>query len=372
MAIEKSLNISFEEICSQLGVSEESLLEFLNNKPPLECSSIDEEKTALFVIERYQEHLNSLVKLNKRSVETWKTYNNFLIRVEDFLLDKYPELKINEFNEIILNEIISNGNQDSKKYSIRTINKYYAIMKSIFKFAYDMDYTNKDFRHKFILEKTSLLPRYIKEDQITKIIETVGQFSKPYRCRAMIMFLLLTGCRVSEISNIRVKEFNIEDNLIYIYRGKGNKDRIIPMFPELKEEILIYLQKSGMSVWTPKCEGFLFARDEGTERIRNFPIRTIEHLVERIRNRIPELSYITVHSFRHTFAVYCLKIGIKEHHLTEILGHSDPKTTMTYTKLRGEDLRNEIINKFPFPFEILLNTISEDKNENNTGGTRDL
>ena len=361
MAIEKSLNMSFEEICSQLGISEKSLLDFLNNKSNLQSSSIDEEKTALFVIEKYQEHLNNMVKLNKRSVETWKTYNNFVTRVKKFLLNKYPTLKINEINEITINEIITNSNQNAKKYSVRTINKYYAIMKSILKFAYDMDYTNKDFRNKFTLEKTSLLPRYIKEEQIAKILETVEQFSKPYRCRAMIMFLLLTGCRVSEISNIKVKDFNVDDNLIYIYRGKGNKDRIIPMFQELKEEILIYLKKSGMSDWNPKCDGFLFARDEGIERNRNFPIRTIEHLVERIRKRIPELSYITVHSFRHTFAVFCLKIGIKEHHLTELLGHSDPKTTMIYTKLRGEDLRDEIIKKFPYPFEILLNTISEDK-----------
>lgn len=223
-----------------------------------------------------------------------------------------------------------------------------------------MDFTHKDFRNRFQLEKTSILPRYIKEDEIKKILETIDFFPKSYRCRAIIMFLLLTGCRVSEVSKIKIRDFNVMDNLIYIYRGKGNRDRIIPMFPQLKEEILFYLQKSGMKNWDSKCEGYLFARDEGTIRNKNFPIRTIEYLVERIRNRIPELSHITVHSFRHTFAVFCLKIGIKEHHLTEILGHSDPKTTMTYTKLRGEDLREEIINKFPYPFEILLNTISEE------------
>ncbi|MCH7322506.1 site-specific integrase [Solibacillus sp. MA9] len=360
MAIEKSLNISLEEICNQLGVSENSLLDFLGSAPNRE-SIIDNEKTALYVLEKYQEHLINLVKLNKRSEETLKTYNNFILRIKKFLLLNYPNLQVNELNEIIINEIITKDNEYEHSFSVRTINKYYAIMKSFLKFAYEMDYTNKDFRNKFQLEKTSLLPRYIKEAQIKKILETVEHLFKPYRCRAIIMFLLLTGCRVSEVSKIKVKDFNVMENLIYIYNGKGKKDRVIPMFPELKGEILMYLQKSGMSNWHPQCEGFLFARDEGIVRNRNFPIRTIEHLVERIRKHQPELSSIKVHSFRHTFAVFCLKIGIKEHHLTEILGHSDPKTTMTYTKLRGEDLRDEIINKFPYPFEILLSTISEDK-----------
>jgi|GEM_PF-5819757 len=360
MAIEKSLNISLGEICNQLGVSENALLEFLGGTPTRESIN-DNEKPALYVLEKYQEYLVDLVKLNKRSQETLKTYNNFILRIKKFILLNYPNLKLNELNEIVINEMLTKDNENKQPFSVRTINKYYAILKSIFKFAYEMDYTNKDFRNRFKLEKTSLLPRYIKEAQIKKILETVERFSKPYRCRAMILFLLLTGCRVSEVSKIKVKDFNVIENLIYIYNGKGKKDRIIPMFPELKEEILIYLQKSGMSNWDSKCEGYLFTRDEGIVRKRNFPIRTIEHLVERIRKHQSELSYITVHSFRHTFAVYCLKIGIKEHHLTDILGHSDPKTTMIYTKLRGEDLRDEIINKFPYPFEILLNTINEGK-----------
>ncbi|MGB2872975.1 tyrosine-type recombinase/integrase, partial [Psychrobacillus psychrotolerans] len=249
--------------------------------------------------------------------------------------------------------------KNNLKYSVRTINKYNAIIKSILKFAYDMDFSSKDFRHKFTIEKSFLLPRYIKEEDIPKIFENAKKLSKPHRCRAIIMFLLMTGCRVGEISIVKVKDFDIENNLIHLL-GKGNKKRIVPMFPELKDEILYYLQKSGMKEWDSSCEGYLFARDENLIRNRNFPIRTIERTVQRIRKFSPELTFITPHSFRHTFAVYCLKIGVKEHLLTEILGHSDPKTTMTYTKLRGEDLRDAIMNKFPFPFEKILNVINED------------
>jgi site-specific recombinase XerD len=86
-------------------------------------------------------------------------------------------------------------------------------------------------------------------------------------------------------------------------------------------------------------------------------------IIKRIKDRIPELSFITVHSFRHTFAVHCLKAGIDPHYLTEVLGHEDPKTTKIYTKLDGEDLKEQIKDKFPYPLEILLNTLIEEKNE---------
>ena len=79
---------------------------------------------------------------------------------------------------------------------------------------------------------------------------------------------------------------------------------------------------------------------------------------------MPELNNITVHTFRHTFAVKCLKMGIRDHKLSLILGHSDPKTTMVYTQLYDEDLKEQIINKFPFPFENLLNQIITDEIEN--------
>lgn len=365
--IEKKINLSIEEISGQLGVSESSLLAFLgqsNNESYIQTLKNNEEKSVIFILEKYEEHLKKLVLIGKRSIQTEKTYKNFVARFKEFLQQNYPTLKANELNEIILNEALTYCNKNKNKYSVRTLNKYNAIIRSVLKFAFNMEFTNKDSRNKFILEKTSLIPRYIKHKDIKRVLDITESLYKPNRCRALIVFLLLTGCRVSEVSNIKVKDFDIENNLIYIQDGKGHKDRIIPMYEELKEEILLYLNKSGFPKWNPYCDGFLFARDEGMERKRKIPVRTIQHLIERIKKRLPELSHITVHSFRHTFAVYSLKAGIDLHYLTEILGHSDPKTTMVYTKLDGEDLKEQIKDKFPYPLEILLNTIIEDTNEN--------
>lgn len=363
MVIEKSTKISFEEICSQLGVSENTLINFLNSNEDVDSTIKDlvtDDKTALFVIDHYLQHQKKLVIIGKRSPETWTTYNNFMKRVESYLLTNAPSLKIGGLNEVILNEIITHDNASNKKYSIRTINKYNAIMRSFVKFGFQNGHTNKNIGYKFTLEKAKLIPRYIKDDQIPKILEVVGTFSKPIRCRAIIIFFLLTGCRPGEVSNVKVRDFNIEENLIYINDAKGNRDRVIPMYPKLKEEILFYLQKSGMKNWDPFCDGYLFARDEGLVRQRKLPVRTLQYLVERIRKRIPELSKTTAHSFRHTFAVQCVKNGLPGHLLTDILGHTNQETTKVYTTFYGDDLRDQIIGKFPFPFEYLLNTLNEE------------
>ncbi|WP_391204417.1 tyrosine-type recombinase/integrase [Psychrobacillus sp. L4] len=360
MSLNKTINMSIEEICSQLGISETKLIKFLET-PDDEFSTVqknENNKTAIFVIDQYLLNLRTLVNTNKKSDETAKTYNNFLSRVKLHILSNNASLKINELNEVMVNEVITKGMKDNRKYSVRTINKYNAIIRSLLKFAYNMNFSNKDFRAKFTIEKTSLLPRYIKEEDLPKVLKCAEKLSKPHSSRAIIMFLLMTGCRVAETSIVKIKDFDIENDLIYIL-GKGNKKRIVPMFAELKSEMLAYLQKSGIKDWNPNCEGYLFARDENHIRSRNFDVRSIQRIVERIRNLLPELSYITSHSFRHTFSVYCLKAGVKEHYLTDILGHSDPKTTMTYTKLRGEDLRDAIMNNFPFPFEKLLNKMNE-------------
>lgn len=363
MAIEKTVKTNLEEVSKELGVSLTDLTNFLSSPSSQANPNRVESSLAITVIDEYQKNFKEKVRLNKKSPETWKTYNNFIKRLRVYIIDTCPNLYINDLNEIILNKAIRYNSAPDKAYSTKTLNKYTAIVKSILTFAYEMNYTQKDIGHKFKLENTTLLPRYIQDEDIHRILEAIKKFPKPNRCRAMVIFLLGTGCRVSEVSNIKVKDFDVNNNIIFIENGKGKKDRYIPMFNEVKVEILEYLRKSGMEKWDSTCEGYLFARDEGIERKRKFPIRTIEYLAERIRHRVPNIKQINVHTFRHTFAVKCLKVGIKLHTLSLILGHSDPKTTMIYTQLYNEDLKEQIT-KFPFPFENLLNQVIPSKRSN--------
>ncbi len=186
------------------------------------------------------------------------------------------------------------------------------------------------------------------------VLKAALQKTYGYRKRAMLIFLLGTGCRVSELTNMRVSDFNVKENLIFVRRGKRNKERYIPMFKEVKKSILDYLQLSGVPEWKSDIDGYLFSRDDGLVRERKILDRSVQYLVRGLFDNIGLDNNFTVHSFRHTFAVKCLKSGMKQQYLMQILGHDDPKTTAVYTKLIPHDLKEEVMKKYPFPFEDLL------------------
>lgn len=103
--------------------------------------------------------------------------------------------------------------------------------------------------------------------------------------------------------------------------------------------------------------GYLFSQDEGLIREKQILPRSVQQLVRNLFDEIGLGNDFTVHSFRHTFAVKCLKSGIKEQYLMQMLGHEDPKTTAIYTKLLPLDLKNEVMKFYPFPFEDILNEL---------------
>jgi len=157
------------------------------------------------------------------------------------------------------------------------------------------------------------LPKYLGKKEIDKIL----QKAKKHRYRDYIILLTLwrTGMRVSELVNLQ--KINIKENTILIRGGKGNKDRVIPLENELGNLLGLYA-------------------DHKATKERLFPIssRQIRNLVYRYRGEHLQTS---PHTFRHSFAVYCLKNGMNLENLRRILGHNSLTTTQVYLDLVGED-----------------------------------
>ena len=204
--------------------------------------------------------------MKKRSETTLKTYENFLLRLRKFISNIRPQMIIDEFNETLLYQFLENClPRKGEKLSHYTTNKYVAITRKLFGYAYSLDFINKDLTHRFEMNKTTLLPRYFQDDQVKQIIKYSIRRTYGYRWRAMVCFLLSTGCRLSEIINVKVKDFDIENELIFI-KGKGNKERYIPMYDEVKQIIIKYLEMTHLSKWDRYNNGYLFSRDDGIEK----------------------------------------------------------------------------------------------------------
>lgn len=355
MPLEKRSKYDIVDIAKEFDVSVEDLLSLINGS--VNSSNQRKNITISFIISEYRSFLSKQLSLGKKSILTLKRCFSFFNRFEKFIESHYDGITLGELNEVVLNEFFSYySGKNGGSLSAGTTNNYTSIVRAMLKYAYRMDLTDKDYTYKFSWEKVANLPRYIQHHQLKNVFAAALQKINGYRSHAILTFLAGTGCRVSEVSNLRINDFDIERNVIFIRNGKGNKDRPVPMYPKVKKVILDYLHLTGVKEWRSDLKGYLFSKDYGLERNTKISTRSIQDMCKSIFDK---LGYegLTVHSFRHTFAVGCLKMGMSIDNLSMVLGHTNINTTYIYVQLFPHDLRDEVTKKYPFAFEDLISQV---------------
>ncbi|MGC5328183.1 tyrosine-type recombinase/integrase [Brevibacillus sp. SYSU BS000544] len=354
MSLDIFSKYNYEEICAELGILLDDLFSLVNNKKKSETTPQTDEHTILKIIEHFKKMIINQRDSGRKSEQTIRYYLNFLNRFQRFISKNEPDLKVNMLNERLFDQFIlgCNGRKNTT-LSPGTLNTYISILRKLLSFALNEGYINKDLRYRFQRHSVKLLPRYFQEKQIKKILDYTKHKTHAYLWISIIWFLLGTGCRVSELVSIRVKDFDFESNLLYV-KGKGKKERYVPIYPHVKEVIKEYLFLSGVKEWNKNITGYLFARDHGMIREKKVSIRSVQYQIHDIVKNLKLDDHLNVHSFRHTFAVNCLRAGMRIEYLSQILGHENPETTYIYIQMLPIDLKREVMEKFPFPLEKLL------------------
>ncbi|UED72186.1 site-specific integrase [Brevibacillus sp. DP1.3A] len=347
---------NYEEICVDLGINIEDLLCLIEKKTiPKQIERA--EYTIVHVTEKFKKLIKQQQVNGRKSLQTVRYYINFINRFEQFVYKVNPEMSIYSLNESLFDDfLLTCQPRQETVLSPGTINTYIGILRRLLSFAHYEGYLDKDLRYRFERHSTKLLPRYYQDSHLKAMLEMTKRKTHAYLWSTILWFLLGTGCRVSELINVRVKDFDIETNLLYTV-GKGRKERYIPIYPHIKEIVLEYLYLTGVKEWNKGLTGYLFARDHGVKRERKLSVRSVQYQVHDIITKLGFDRRFNVHSFRHTFAVNCLRAGMKIEYLSQILGHDNPATTYTYIQLLPIDLKSEIMNKFPFPLEKLVHQI---------------
>jgi len=160
------------------------------------------------------------------------------------------------------------------------------------------------------------LPKYITKEEIIMILDAAKKDS--YRNYIMLLTMWRTGVRRSEVISIQKRD--IIDGMLEVRDGKGHKDRVIPLENEL-ENLL----------------GLFSDRLRPNDKLFPMSNRNVDYIVEKYRHR----DDISAHTFRHSFAVYCLKNGMNLRTLQKILGHSSLTTTQIYLDIAGTDLKDD-------------------------------
>lgn len=155
------------------------------------------------------------------------------------------------------------------------------------------------------------------------------------RDRAILETLYATGMRVSESTELKTNNINLEIGFLRCV-GKGNKERVIPLGKKAIKSISRYLESGRPHFLKNKVSDQLFISRSGTKLSR----QSIWKLIQRYAKAAGIKKPIKVHTLRHSFATHLLERGADLRSVQEMLGHSNISTTQIYTHIDKDRLKN--------------------------------
>ena len=186
------------------------------------------------------------------------------------------------------------------------------------------------------------LPKFLSMDEVTKLIESVnGDFKYSIRDKAILELLYGCGLRVSELLNIRREDIFLKEDFIRV-KGKGSKERIIPLGNEAKKALIKYITEERPTL-DKKKSSFLFLTRRGNKLSRMGLWKRFQQYL--VKSGIAKNC--TPHTLRHSFATHLLQRGASLRTVQLLLGHSDISTTQIYTHVDRNYLREILTSYHP-------------------------
>jgi len=220
-----------------------------------------------------------------------------------------------------------------KGYTKKGISRKIASLRSYFKFLNLNEFIEKNPMSTIKSPKVKLeenLPKFLNVRDIEIIFDKLNDrklfnSKKSQRYYLIIRLLYSTMARVSELCNIKIRDIDFEKGYIRL-RGKGNKERIVPVDQKTLEIFKDHLRNR--ISYSP--EDYLLVNT----RNKMLSPRVIQSDIKLIKEKcgFSDSKIITPHVFRHTGATHLRRSGMDISELQDILGHSSPNTTRIYAK----------------------------------------
>ncbi len=269
------------------------------------------------------QYLESLEKIKNYSPNTIKSYKN------DILQYLSEEVVLGEFSKYL--KICSN-----KGFSKTTINRKITSVKTFLIWCIEKNYLDSTaLKSVKNLKAEKKLPNVLTANYINELLNSLpSKYPKDLRDKAILELMYSSGLRVSEVSNLSVKDFKKNKSIKVL--GKGNKERVLPITSRAFDVINKYIEHSRNIFVNEKSESFLFLGVRGGQ------------LSDREIRRIVKLRVGTFpHSLRHTFATHLLDGGADLRIVQELLGHNDPSTTQIYTHVSKKQMKKKYKQSHP-------------------------
>lgn len=221
----------------------------------------------------------------------------------------------------------------AKSFASSSICRMLVAVKVFFRFLKKEGEIKVDLARYFDTPKMwQLIPEVLSTDEVESLLaQPKGDDAVGARDKAVLELLYATGMRVSELCGLRIND--LSDTFVKV-RGKGKKERIIPVGKKAIEAVDRYLLQYRGEVREENGPLFVSQRGKPLDRI------TVWNRVKAYAKSAGIAKSISPHTLRHSFATHLLENGADLRLIQDMLGHEDIGTTDRYTHVTGNRLKS--------------------------------
>lgn len=284
--------------------------------------------------------LDMLVAECGAAANTVNAYEGDLLQFFEFSNKELTDITEDDVREFI-KKLSSSG------YAATSILRKMSALSDFFKFLL----SEKEIKQNPMInigspKKAKMLPKFLTSDEVLHLIKTAEKSDKFKFLKISVMIKLMYACglRVSELVGLSSNCINFDKKQILI-KGKGSKERIIPVADDAQRSVLKWLEERKKYI-NENNKKFLFPslRAKTGHISRNSFFKDIKELA--VMAGIDQ-DKVSPHVLRHSFATHLLQRGVDLRSIQTILGHEDISTTERYTHVLSQQLITEIQKKHP-------------------------
>ncbi|MGB9596757.1 MAG: tyrosine recombinase XerC [Candidatus Poribacteria bacterium] len=269
------------------------------------------------------------------SPHTVDNYNRDLVDFMKYLSNESGNLSsIEDIDHLTIRSYLAN--LQSRQLARTTIVRRLSSLRSFFKYLCKRGYLEIDPTSAISSPKVQKkLPEYLEISEITALLDMPDKKDIiGLRDRAILELLYSTGMRVSEMLALDLSDID-HSNAIVKVRGKGKKERIIPIGSYAMSALKDYLKRRN-DLKVKRSNQALFISEKGN-RIPD--AKSINRRISKYAKLAGLKKNVTAHTLRHTFATHLLNAGADLRSVQELLGHEKLATTQIYTHISADRLK---------------------------------
>jgi integrase/recombinase XerC len=255
----------------------------------------------------------------------------------EFLDDNLLEVNYNQIRSWIVS-LSDDGKSNS------SINRKISSIKAFYKFLLkSKQIENSPLSKHKALKSAKKIQIPFSEKELNEVLNhlTFSDDFEGARDKLIIDLFYTTGIRRAELINLQIQNIDTFSNSIKVL-GKRNKERVIPLLPNISDEIIKYIEKRN-EVINDKENNFLFLKINGDKLNDSLVYRIINYYFSNVSEKVKKSPHI----LRHTFATHLLNNGADINSVKELLGHSSLASTQVYTHSSLSELKKVYVSAHP-------------------------